>query len=337
MLNRRQWFLVLVVMLGVLAAGRILWMGRSSEGPEVVVYSGRSQDLILPLLEQFTQETGIRVRARYGQTSEMASTILEEGRRSPADLFFAQDAGALGVLARHGRLDPLPKELAELVDPRFRSPDGTWIGLSGRARVLIYHPDRVPADSLPEQLRELCDPYWRGRVGWAPANGSFQAFVTAMRHTDGESAATEWLTCMRRNATREYANNTSIVLAVAAGEIDVGLVNHYYLHALQRSRGQELNLRNHYPEEGVLVNVAGIGMLKTAPNRDAAESLISFLLSESSQRYFADKIFEYPLAAGVEPHADLPSIQTLRTPDLDLNRLDDLERTLRLMESIGLF
>lgn len=335
-LKQSRWTWFLVGILGVLALGRVVWMGISGDGPQVVVYSGRSQDLIQPLLDEFEGQTGIRVRVRYGQTAEMASTLLEEGERSPADLFFAQDAGALGALALRGRLDPMPAHLAAKVAPRFRSPDQEWIGLSGRARVLIYDPERVAESDLPRQLMELCDPEWRGRIGWAPANGSFQAFVTAMRHTDGEAAASDWLRCMRDNATREYAKNTPIVLAVAAGEVDAGLVNHYYLHALQQGRGEGLRLRNHYPEEGVLVNVAGIGLLTTSSNRDAAEALVEFLLSETAQRYLADEIFEYPLASGVMPHPDLPPIETLRTPDLDLNRLDDLEQTLRLLEAVGL-
>lgn len=328
--------LVLTGILAILALGRLLWMDRGSNGPEVVVYSGRSQELIQPLLEEFSEQTGVRVRVRYGQTAEMASMLLEEGDRSPADLFFAQDAGALGTLARHGRLDPLVPHLVNQVDERFRSPDHNWIGLSGRARVVIYDPERVSPGDMPDRLQELCAPEWRGRVGWAPANGSFQAFVTAMRHTDGQDTARNWLSCMAQNAVREYANNTAIVLAVAAGEVDAGLVNHYYVHALQKGRGNLLRLQNHYPDEGVLMNVAGIGMLTSATNRDAAEALIAFLLSESAQRYFADEIFEYPLAAGIQAHAELPSMDGLRTPDLDLNRLDDLERTLRLLEEVGL-
>ncbi len=335
-LIRSHSLLAVVALLVVLALIRVIWIGRDGTGPSITVYSGRTADLIQPLIDQFERETGIRVQVRYGQTAEMAATILEEGRRSPADVFLAQDAGALGALARADRLTPLPADLLDLVEARFRSPAGQWVGLSGRARVIAYHPDRIDPSALPDHLQALCEPHWQGRVGWAPMNASFQAFVTALRVTEGHDAARDWLTCMARQRTRSYANNSAILMAVASGEIDAGLVNHYYLHALARERTGALPIRNHYPAGGVLVNVAGAGILRTASAPDLADRFLRYLLDESAQRYFTDRTFEYPLVRGIAPNEVLPPLHDLQTTDLDLNQLDDLERTLRLLQDVHL-
>ena len=302
---------------------------------DLVIYSGRSEALIAALIAEFEAEQDWIIHVRYGQTAELAATILEEGGNSPADVFFAQDAGALGVLARAGRLQRLPEELSAAVPPAFRSAQDQWVGISGRARVLVYHPDRVAPHELPSQWDDLLDPAWRGRLGWAPANGSFQAFVTAMRVTRGLDETRAWLLGMRDLRTRSYARNTPIIWAVAAGEVDAGLVNHYYLHALAQQRGEPLPIRNHYLDE-VLVNVAGVGILDTSPRTEAALAFIQFLLSERAQRFFTEETFEYPLAGSAVPHPDLPPLSTLQTPDLDLDDLDDLEPTLRLLQECNI-
>jgi iron(III) transport system substrate-binding protein len=302
---------------------------------ELTLYSGRSEDLVQPLLDRFTQDTGIAVKVRYGKTAEMAATILEEGARSPADLYLAQDAGALGALSAAGRLARLPDDLLGRVEARFRSPQGTWVGLSGRARVLVHHPDRAPAESLPADLAGLADPVWKNRIGWSPANGSFQAHVTALRVEKGEAATKAWLEAIKANGARAYANNSSIVLAVAAGEIDVGLVNHYYLHQLRKDRGEDFAARNHSPSGGTLINVAGAGILASSPHREAAERFLRYMLEEPAQRYFAEQTHEYPLSAGVSA-VGLPPMPASDDPGLDLDKLEDLAGTLDLLRQVGL-
>jgi iron(III) transport system substrate-binding protein len=275
---------------------------------------------------------------RYGGTAEMAATILEEGANSPADLFFAQDAGALGALALAGRLAPLPQELLDQVDPRFRSNDGDWVGITGRARTLVFNTDNVPADELPASVDELTDPKWQGRVGWAPTNGSFQAFVTALRLLEGEDAARAWLEGMIANDVQTYENNTSIVAAVGAGEIDLGLVNHYYIYQFLKEQGEEFPARNHFfptPGAGSIVNIAGVGILEGAANREAAESLAAYLLSDEAQQYFATETVEYPLAGNVPIDPSLKPLAELAVPELDLSSLEDLQGTLSLLQETG--
>lgn len=329
------WLLViaLLVTAGIV---RFVRLATTRQDVDLVIYSGRSEELIGPLIAEFEQLAGWKVNVRYGQTAELAATILEEGRHSPADLFFAQDAGALGALARANRLQTLPTDLLEPVPSRFRSARNQWVGVSGRARVLVYHPDRVAPHELPTRWDNLRAPHWRNRLGWAPPNGSFQAFVTAMRVTHGPAQIRDWLAALRDLGTRPYSRNTALVWAVASGEIDAALVNHYYLHALARERGAPLPIRNHYPAEDLLINAAGVGVLDTANRLEAALAFIRFLLTERSQRYFSEHTFEYPLVDGVEPHPDLPALGSLHPPDLDLDQLDDLGPTLDLLQALNI-
>lgn len=308
------------------------------EGDSLTVYSGRSAELVGPLLERFAEEQGVEIDVRYAGTSELAALLREEGERSPADLYLAQDAGALGAVESAGLLAPLDDELLARVDPAFRSRSGRWVGLSGRVRVVAYNTEAVAPDDLPGSILDFAHPRWAGRVGWAPQNGSFQAWVTALRVTQGEEAARAWLEVMRANGVASYPNNTSIVQAVASGEIDAGFVNHYYLHRFLAEFGDSFGARNHYTapgDVGTLVNVAGAAILESSGEHELAGRLIAFLLGEEAQRYYAEQTFEYPLVEGVPASADLLSIAELRPLEVDLGRLEDLEATLRLLREVG--
>ncbi len=304
----------------------------------ITVYSGRSESLIAPILEQFTAETGITVEARYGSTAEMALALLEEGDSSPADVFIAQDPGGLAAVELAGLFATLPEDVTGLVDQAWRSNLGGWVGLSGRARVLVYNNEMLTEEDLPASIHDLTNEEWSGRVGWAPTNGSFQAFLTAMRAEEGEDAARQWLEDMIANGAVTYENNRAIVEAAASGEIEVGLVNHYYLHAYLAEQGEAFTARNyHFPEGdiGSLISVAGAGVLNTSQNPEAATFLLEYLLSEDGQRYFADATYEYPVVAGIEPNGDLVPLADVQAPDVDINELSDLEGTLNLLREVG--
>lgn len=309
----------------------------TSEAQTLVIYSGRNENLVGPLLEQFQADTGITVEVRYGDTAEMAATILEEGDNSPADVFFGQDAGALGALQQAGRFQPLPQDVLDLVDPRFRSDEGQWIGVSGRARVFVYNTDNVTPETIAQSIWDLTAPEWAGRVGWAPTNGSFQAFVTALRVLEGEDRAREWLEAMIANDVQVFSNNTSIVEAVGRAEIDLGLVNHYYLFQFL-AEDPDFTAANYYPTSGgaeSMVNVAGVGILNTATNTDAAATLVRYLLSDTAEQYFADETNEYPLAGDVTTNELLTPLSEINAADIDLSDLADLEGTLQLLQEVG--
>ncbi|BAS29177.1 iron ABC transporter substrate-binding protein [Limnochorda pilosa] len=325
----------------LLAIAAVAWRWAPASGqPEerLVVYSGRNEALVGPPIERFEEETGIDVQVRYGETSEMAAAILEEGPNSPADLFFAQDAGALGAVAAEGRLARLPDRLLERVEPRFRSPRGEWVGVTGRARVVACSTERVTPDQMPGSILGFTDPKWKGRIGWPPTNGSFQAFVTALRVTLGEDGARAWLEGIQANQPRVYRNNTAAIQAVAAGEVDVAFVNHYYLYRFLAEEGPSFPVRNYHPRDGgagAMINVAGVGVLKDARHPKAAEAFVDFLLSEEAQRYFAGETYEYPLVTGVPADPRLVPLPEIRTPEIDLGDLAGLERTLDLLWETG--
>ena len=305
----------------------------------LTVYSGRSQTLVHPLLEAFGEQTGIAIRVKYAGSSSTAATLLEEGNNTPADVVFMQDPGSLGILADAGMLAQIPQATLDKVDPRFRSPAGLWIGTSGRARTIIYNTDAIdPTTDLPPSILDFTAPEWKGRVGWAPRNGSFQAFVTSLRLQLGEEAARAWLEGMRDNDAVDYPNNVTTVSAAAAGEVDVGFVNHYYLERFLEEHGPGFGARNHYignGDPGALVLVAGVGILTASENKDVAEEFLDFLLAAPAQTYFAQEIKEYPVSAGVEPEGDLPPLESLDPPNVDLGSLSDLEGTLKLLRETG--
>ncbi len=307
---------------------------------DFTLYSGRNETLVGPLIEQYAEETGISIDTRYGGTGELAATILEEGEDTPASLFFSQDAGALGLLADEGRFATLPSELLDRVEERFRDPEGRWVGVTGRARVLAYNTNTVPEDDLPASVRDLTDPAWAGRLGWAPENASFQAFITAFRLLDGDDAVREWLEAMIANGTVNFGDsNSAIVQAIGNGEIDAGLVNHYYVYAVGREAGEDFPVANHFfagGDPGSLINVAGIGLIEGAADADAALAFADYLLSGEAQEYFAAETFEYPLIKGVAAPEGLVPLSEIGHPDIELGDLADLRGTLDLLSEVGL-
>lgn len=307
-------------------------------GGVITVYSGRSKELVGPLLDRVAKDIGVEVRVRYGDTAQLAAAILEEGKRSPADVFFAQDAGALGALAKAGMLMKLPDGTLNKVDKRFRSPKGDWVGVSGRARVVAYNTQSLKETDLPESISGFTDPKWKGRIGWPPTNASFQAFVTAMRVLQGEDKAREWLKGIQANNPKKYGNNTAALQAVASGEVQVAFINHYYLFGQLKEKGDSFAARNYYPKKGdvgALMNVAGAGILSTAKDQKTAEAFVEYLLSDGAQRYFAEQTFEYPMVQRIPADPRVPPLSQIETPNIDLSNLDDLDGTLKLMRELG--
>ncbi len=308
-----------------------------TDSSQLVIYSGRSEELVGPLVDRFTEETGIEVSVRYGGSTELATTLLQEGEATDADVFFAQDPASLGAAA------PLMVELDDsilsLVPERFADADGRWVGTSGRARVVVYDTNDVEASELPDSLEDLVDSRWNGRMAIAPTNGSFLAFVAAMIVEQGEDYTLDWLERLAANQPIDYPGNSPIVAAVDAREVDLGLVNHYYLLRLQ-AEGGGAETANHFPSSGdvsSLVMPAGVSILAASDQAENAQAFVEFLLSRSSQEYFATETFEFPLVEGVEMPVGLPDLDDIATPDIDLSDLaDQLERATDLVTEAGL-
>ena len=312
-------------------SGCVSVAGNSSDS--ITIYSGRSETLITELLDTFTQETGIEVNVRYGDSAELAAQILEEGSNVQADVFFSQDAGALGALAKEGVTNSLPADITDLVSASYKSKDSQWVGVSGRARVLVINPTKVT--QIPSSYKDLMDPSWKGRIAIAPTNASFQAFITAIRVTEGDQAAEDFLVAMKENAVL-FEKNGLIMQAVEDGVVDAGLINHYYWFELENEKGVgTLKSKLAWFEDedaGNLINVAGVAVLSDNPS---ANVFVKWLLGETAQNYFVQNTWEYSLT-GVPEAAGLKPFSEIRSPKIDLSDLDSLAETLELIRKAGL-
>jgi len=337
----------LAMLFALAAIGALAALGCGGEpapGPEdprapLVVYSGRAENLVGELFERFERTSGIPVEVRYGDSAELAATLGEEGGRGRADVFFAQDAGSLGAVANQGLMRELPEPVVAPIPERFRDPQRRWVGTSGRARVVAYDTRRLKAGDLPQSVFDFARPEWRGRIGLAPTNASFQAFVSAMRLEVGDERTRGWLAAIDANQPTLLENNIQTLEAIARGEVEVGLVNHYYLYELRAER-PNLPVENHFlrpGDPGSLVNVAGVGELRSGARPVAARRFVEFLVGVEGQRYFATDTEEYPLVRGVRPDGDLRPLEEIQGPDVSLGALGEkLPSTAQMISEAGL-
>jgi len=331
--------LFFTVLIGILISSSIIPAIAQENSEVLTVYSGRSESLIGPLLEQFTADTGVQVEVLYGSTSGIASQILEEGQNTPADVVITQDAGALGALAKAGLLDTLPQDIMARSIPELSSPNNEWVGLSGRARVLVYNPELLEEAGvgLPESILDLTDPRYNGLVGWAPTNGSFQANVTAMRELLGDEATQEWLQNMVANGSIPFEGNTPLNQAVIDGEVVMGITNHYYMFRFLADNPDLPIEQFFFPggDPGSLINVAGAAVLEPSQQPGLAQRFVLYMLGQNAQQYFADETFEYPVVDAIETNERLTPLDSIEAPALDLSDIDDLQGTIDLIEDSG--
>ncbi len=309
--------------------------GSSGDENTLTLYSGRIEPILGPALKQYETASDFKVKARYGDSPSLAATLVEEGKNSPADLFFAQDAGSLDAVEKQGLLLKLPADILAKVEQRFRSATGAWVGVTGRSRVIAYGTKVKPSE-LPDSPLELTEAKWQGRVGWAPTNASMQGYITALRLVEGEDVAKQWLEGMVANDVQVYDSNIPIRDAIAKGEIDLGLINHYYVAEAQ-AEDPDYPVKVHFPPDdlGSLVNVAGVGVLASSENQAEALKFVRQMLSTQTQTYFADSSKEYPLIKGVQAPKELVALSEIPSPKIDLAKLGDLQGTLKLMRETG--
>lgn len=312
----------------------LLVAGCGGTETDLIVYSGRSEPLIKPFLEEFADREGLDVQVRYGETSSLVGTLLEEGENTPADVFIGQDAAALVQLDEADLLQPYSGVVK--TPPPYRAEDLTWTGLSGRARVLAVRPDG-PA---PKSVFELTKPRYRERlVAPIPTNVSFRDWVTAIRLERGDRFARNYLEGLNANEIEILPSNFDAAAAVARGEFDVGLVNHYYVELVKEEGG---DLRAVYTDQGrgefgVLFNVASAGITASSENLTNARRLMDYLMDEQVQRRFAAANYEYPVLPGLEPARGVKPLSEVRTTDVSLERLGmQADRTDALLDEVGL-
>jgi iron(III) transport system substrate-binding protein len=306
---------------------------------ELTLYAGRDEALIAPLIEQFTEDSGIEVNARYGSSSELNALLLEEGENSPAQVFLSQDAGALGSLANADLVSRIPADLADLIPAGFTSEDDSWIGVTGRARVIAYDSEKLSEDEVPDGVEELTDSEWSGRVGFPPGNASFQSFVTALRVLEGEEDAEEWVEGISKNSPVLTEKNGATLDLVNSGQLDLALVNHYYWYEDAAEVGADAmraQLKFLPGDAGGMVNVTGAAILAGAEGDPDALAFVEYLVSEKAQQFFVENTYEYPLLPGVDAPEGLPELDSLVNPELDLSDLESLEQTQELLAQYGL-
>lgn len=308
----------------------------SKEDGSLVIFSGRSEDSVGALFEMFEQQSGVELTVHYDKTPAMAERLHTEGAQSPADVFLAQDSGYLGALADADLLQTLPEGLADRVIDGMVAPDNHWVATSGRMRVLVYSPERVPESELPATLWELTETSYR--VGWAPSNSSFQTHVSALRATWGDEKTRDWLGKMAQLNPSVYPKNSPQVNGVSKAEIDIGWVNHYYLHRL-KAQDPSLKAANYHfttdGDEGNLMMLSGVAMTRATQRATTAESFMAFLLSDEAQQFFTEKGYEYPTVQGIARHPDLPPAMSGRL-DVDQEKLADVGKTVEMLRDLKL-
>ena len=306
----------------------------------LTIYSGREQALVKPIMDRFAEETGIELNVRYASSTSLATALVEEGGNSPADVYWSQEPGTLGLVAARGLLARLPQATVGKVPSRFTTRSRRWVGTSGRSRVLVYNTNELQTGELPASVWGLTNAKWKGKIGIAPTNASFQAFLGATIQLYGEARVRAWLRGLEANDVRFYPNNTTVVQAVGRGDVEVGLVNHYYLYNLL-AETPDLPVRNHWfrdGDPGNLVLAAGVGIVSSTKKASAARRFVDFLLSRTGQRMIArgPGAAEYPLVEGVPRRPGLRPLSSIRGPKYNLGRLAaDLAPAVRMLLEEG--
>jgi iron(III) transport system substrate-binding protein len=304
----------------------------------ITLYSGRIPAAIGGAVDRYEARADRDVQVRYADTADLAATLVEEGGATPADVFFAQEPGAIGAVADAGLLAKLPAAVLDLVPRRYRDPRGRWVGVTGRARVIAYDRGAVRRSQLPRSPFGLAAPRWRDRVGWSPASSSMQEYVTALRARYGNQRTSEWLEAMVANGAKSYPNNVTIRDAIAAGEIEAGLINHYYVAQAVAEEGADYPVGVYFPPAGLgsLMLLTTVGVLEASERRPEAVAFVRSLLESASQRFFTSSSKEYPLARGAEPDASLGvPLARVPSPGGDLVDLGELQATIELMQEAG--
>lgn len=305
---------------------------------QITLYSGRGEPLVAPLLQAFTAETGIEVNVRYAGTAELAILLQEEGDRSPADVFWSQDATALASVV--GLMAPLPEAVVGRVPAAYRDRENRWVATSGRGRIMAVATDRTEGEALPRTLTDLTAPEWKGRIVWAPTNAALHGHLTAARLVLGDAAVREFLQGLIANEPVAVRNNTAIVQAILDGEGDIGLTNNYYVSRVL-SRDRNAPVAQVLFEDGDIGNlllVAAVGVLESSASTEAAVRFVEFLLSEKAQQFFVSEVQEFEVVPGSSiPTGRMLTLDEVVTaaPEVDLNDLTDLEGTLEMLRDLG--
>lgn len=331
---------VAVVAVGVLVGAGAAGCGDSAgANGTIVLYSAQHENLIKPMIEGFEKETKIKVEVRGGGDSQLSNQIVQEGDSSPGDVFVTENSPAMTLVDGRGGFAPLDQATLSQVPTQFVPSSRNWVGFAARTTVLVYNPDQLTQDQLPTSLMDLKDPKWQGKFGVAAAGADFQAIVSAVLATKGEAEATSWIAGLKSNA-KVYPNNRSILKAVNNGELQAGVIYHYYWYQDRAESGADSkNAELKFfgaKDPGAFLSISGAGVLKASKQKDKAKQFVNYLLSKQGQQILADGAsLEYPLANGVVANAKLKPLTELDPPVIDPATLNG-PKVVELMRGAGL-
>ena len=309
----------------------------------LVIYSGRSEALIQPVIAAF-QATypRIEVSVKAGKNSELAAAILEEKANPQADLFISTDMLTHINLRNEGVFAPAPIAGSESVPANLKASDGSWTSITSRARVIMYNTTLVSAAEAPQSMLDLTDPKWKGKIAAANStNGSMQAQVAMMNALIGTEATQAWLAGLVANETTFFGGHTDVRKAVGAGEFAIGIVNHYY-YELQKREASDNQVGVVYPDQGagqmgVMINTTVVGQIQGAPNAENARLFAEFMFTKQAQQLFAEANYEYPMIAGVTLAAGVTPLDTLRLAVNDMAQVaTGVDTALQLLNAAGI-
>ncbi|WP_282411540.1 iron ABC transporter substrate-binding protein [Pseudomonas sp. PS02303] len=305
----------------------------------IVVYNAQHESLTKAWVEGFTKETGIKVTVRNGDDTEMGNQIVQEGAASPADVFLTENSPAMVLVDNAGLFAPVAPTTLEQVEAAYRPAHGKWVGIAARSTVFVYNPAKLPEADLPKSLMDLAGPAWKGRWGASPAGADFQAIVAAVLELKGEAATLEWLKGMKNNVTA-YRGNSAVLKAVNAGQIDSGVIYHYYSFGDQAKTGENSNnTALHYfkhKDPGAFVSVSGGGVLASSKHKEQAQALLKWITGKDGQDILkTGKSFEYAVGKNAPSNPKLVPLSQLDAPMVDASKLDS-KKAVDLMTQAGL-
>ena len=340
-MTQPSWRAALALGLAVLAPPPSFAAPTAAAPTPLTIYAAQHHQLVDMVAQAFTKETGIPVRSRFGEAPELASQIVREGARSPADIYFTENSPELTLLDEKALLAPVTPATLSLVPQRFSAEDGRWLGVLARENVLAYDPAKLKPSDLPASLLDLAKPEWKGRVAVAPSDADFLPLVQAVVVLKGRDAALAWLKGLKANA-QVFDDDEGVVAAVERGTAQAGVINSYYYYRARTEQGADKTRSDihHFSgaDVGALLNISGAAVLKSSRNQDEAQRFLAFLVSPAVQEMLAksDVDFEYPLVPGIAPNPALKPMDQLQPPTLTLKQLGDDQDSAKLLRQSGL-
>ena len=310
---------------------------QAADKVELTLYNGQHKEIGEAIAQAYEAKTGIHVNVRKGSSNQLASQVMEEGQRSPADVIYTEESPPLNNLGEQGFLAKIDDSTLDMLPPDYVAKDGSWMGVTARVRVVAYNPKLIDEKDLPQTVLDFAEPQWQGKVGFVPTSGAFQEQAVAIIKLHGREAAEEWLTGLRAFG-KTYTNNMVALKAVENGEIATVLVNNYYWFALQREKGQ-LDSKLHYfsnGDAGGLITISSAAVLKSSNHPREAQALLAYMASEEGQRVITQTTAEYPLHKGMVSDRGLKPFDELQAPAITPADIGNAEDALDLERDVGL-